>query len=102
MNYWIDQVALTLEGVGIVATEEQIREIAESMQIACEMAGLSCSHGEHPAKAGLRKVKKILEDGETWQRISEACPACAGTGYGGDRDMQLDCHKCNGKGRIKA
>jgi RecJ-like exonuclease len=100
-DYWIESVAETLEGVGIFATDKQIKEIAESMEMSCENCSLNSGDhsGESPAQLELRELKRKNEEHDSWLKSTEYCTNCKGSGYP-NSETSLCCSKCNGTGRV--
>lgn len=106
MEYWKECIEIAFEEEGIKATEEQIINVAESVQGAHE--NYSMYHGydviskgaESEAEKELRELKQKLEKEEKWERSTKPCKTCTTTGIvqdGWGRDVV--CYDCNGKGR---
>ena len=101
MSYFHETVSEALDQEGIDATEKQIENIAEAVQIAHDMYSeyMGHQHIPNPIKTKNEKLKKELEK----ERNKVGCDKCNGTGS--IREQWLDrcsthtCPKCNGEGK---
>lgn len=101
-DYWRECISSAFGDVGIVATDEQIAEVADAVEGAHENYGMAFyqpSFSEHPVHEELRKAKEDLRK----ERDKVHCEVCRGTGsthtYGGTFMSTSQCYKCHGEGR---
>ncbi len=106
IDYWIESVESSLEEAGIMATEEQIANIAEDMEGSHEcydMAyGLDVA-GQNWESSKDNEIAKLREELRAEQeKIS--CPICKGRGsiteQGPVHSSTSTCWQCRGRGRV--
>lgn len=102
MDYWEEAVSIALNDEGIVATKEQIENIAGAMQVNHENYGMA--HGHDCIPSPLSYENSELKRELRAERDKKHCPACDGRGHitthGGVRSSSSICYKCRGEGRV--
>ena len=67
-DYWKEATTSAFEEVGIVLTDEQLKQVASSLQISHENIGMAFGHVENPLRSELdnekEKHKRDLEQAE--------------------------------------
>lgn len=89
LDYWIEAVSESFDGVGLVATPKLIEQVAENMQGAHEEIGQAIHEPEHPAVQEVENLKRQAAHKEELV----ICQACHGRGFTIDR---VRCRVCNG------
>lgn len=103
MDYWFECIAESLDEVGIVATEEQIKTIAGNVESSEEnhsmYSGRDCT--PDPRDTEYDRLKRELKE----EQDKVICEDCKGTGnqYPNPcgRPNYSTCTKCRGEGRHK-
>lgn len=107
-KYWEECIRATFDDCGIIATEEQIKDVIESVQNSHENYSMYSGHEaiqnycESRAERELRELKQKIEAEEQYRRETKPCKECNTTGIVKDdwgRDIQ--CVYCDGQGRVK-
>ena len=106
-KYWLECIAEAFGDVGIEATDEQIREVAEWVQGASENYGTATgldvipNPAETQAKRELEELKQKQKAKERWELETDPCPSCITTGTVRDGwDRNVTCDRCGGAGRV--
>lgn len=105
-DYWEECIRIGLEEAGLVATDEQIKILTDSVKGGHE--NYSMAHGydvigsytESQSQRELRELKDRLEKERIWKLSTEPCQRC--TTKGSLKDMwgrNITCYACDGKGR---
>ena len=102
MDYWKEAVECALEDAGIVATEQQIKSVTETIEGSFENYGMAYPTPSNPLIGELKETQKALEE----ERSKSFCTTCQSTGritnsWGSSgRSTNSNCMECNGKGYI--
>jgi hypothetical protein len=104
-DYWQDVVSEALEAAGLVATRDQIDEIAASVAMGHECYGQAHGHGciPNPIELENKQLREQLKREESLV----FCRECQGRGSitenagGIGRSSTSQCWKCNGMGKRK-
>ncbi len=108
MDYWNECIAEAFEDAGIIATKEQIENVAGWVDGAHENYGMAT--GNDVANANfisdeareLERLKGEQEKRRIWECETKPCKSCTTTGIvqdGWGRDMT--CDNCGGDGRTR-
>lgn len=101
MDYWKECIAEAFESAKIVATDEQINEVASWAEGAHENYGMAHGHDCIPNPETLRadELKRKLEI----EQRKIYCKECKGSGriysQGPYHGSDSQCWKCNGEGK---
>lgn len=104
MKYWEQCIEEAFGDIGIIASPEQIKKVADWVEGAHENYGLATGYDliPNPLRTENENLKKDLKKEQ--EKIS--CPACNGEGRIVDnfgpsgRTSTSSCQKCYGKGRV--
>ncbi len=106
MSYWQECIENAFEESGIIATEQQIKEVVECVEGGFENYGMAFGHDcipdpvETRTQEELRELKRGIENHENWVNRTTACKACTTTGWVRDGwGREQICYNCNGNGR---
>ena len=104
-NYWIEHAEIAMDEAGLEATPDQIDTIAGVIESAHQFYGQSMGHDVASAnlRAEREREKEKLEADLERERNKVVCRRCNGYGYTvlsyGTRSGELECPKCDGRGR---
>jgi hypothetical protein len=109
MNYWETCIEEAFEESGIVATKDQMENVAAWVDGAHD--NYSMAHGHDVIRSNfisdeqreLEKLKNEIAKKERWENSTVPCRRCATTGLVLDvwgRDVE--CLNCGGKGRVRS
>lgn len=101
-DYWFECIAEAFDDTGIVATKEQISNVAGWVEGAHENYGMA--HGydciPNPTQIENKRLSKELE----LERSKVVCPECNGkrrlVTYGPYHSSDSECWKCRGEGKV--
>ena len=104
MKYWDEVIEEALSAENIVATKEQIKNIAGSVEVAHDCHGMA--HGydciPNPAVEENKRLSHLLEQ----EKDKKQCKNCNGTGreisYGPCQSSDTQCWICNGEGKVRS
>lgn len=104
-EYWEESVASSLEEAGVVVTAEQIKAIADDMEISHDQHDMA--YGLDVASSNLSASKEqelsALREELRSERDKVQCRACNGRGHitvnGPSHSATSTCGKCRGYGR---
>lgn len=99
-DYWKECLASSFNEHGIIATADQIKKVAEDIQISHENIGMAFYVPENPLAGELKKVTAALKA----EKEKVFCKVCKGKGsiteaFGTGRVSISTCYKCNGEGK---
>lgn len=106
MNYWKESIEDALSEIGIIATEDQTRDLVEWVKGSHENYGMAMGHDvtsanwESDESRELKRLQEKVKKQHQWELHTEPCRTCTTTGWvrdGWGRDVQ--CPDCCGKGR---
>jgi len=101
MSYFHETVAEAMHHEGVEASEEQIENIAEAVQVAHDMYSeyMGHQHIPNPTETENAKLKEELKQ----EKNKVGCDECNGTGSIEerwlDRSSVHTCWKCDGEGK---
>lgn len=100
VDYYAEGLAEFLDEAGVVATPEQIRQIAEGVAGAVENVGQAFYQPENPAPRREAELQRELAK----ERSKVVCPQCKGGGrlyfQGPYHSSDTGCWKCHGEGKV--
>lgn len=100
-EYWQECIAVALDEAGVIATIEQINEIADTVEGAHECYGMAFYQPENPLIGELKEAKQALKA----EQDLVFCQTCRGSGsltsHGPYHSATSSCWKCNGNGKHK-
>ena len=100
MDYWEESVSAALDEAGVVATSEQIKQIAGDIEVSHEQYGMAHGHDCIASPAVVENARLVMELER--ERRKTVCPECNGGGreiiQGPHHSGESDCFKCRGKG----
>lgn len=105
MNYWQECIETAFEDMGIKATSQQMKEVADYVEGAHEnysMAhGYDCigSPSESQTQQELRTLKQKIADKKQWVLSTKICPDCVDGFQTDGWGRNHSCDMCRGKGR---
>lgn len=101
LNYWDECIRVAFEESNIVATDEQIKEVAGAVQSSHENYSMAFGYDNIPSPLE-DENSRLKRDLETEKR-KVACPECKGRGAitetFGPRSGTFRCPRCNGEGK---
>ncbi len=106
-NYWKDLISEAFEDAKIVATDEQINNVAGWAESGLDNYSQACgsvhtTRGPSDAEIKLNELKREIKKREDWVSSTRPCIDCCTTGWITDswgQDMQ--CLACGGEGRVR-
>lgn len=103
-SYWFECIKEAFDEIGITATQEQTKNIAEWVQGAYENYGMAHGHDVIARSYECNKDRRIkeLEQELKNEKNKSVCTECNGKGYtvsGGVRYSEHRCRYCNGEGK---
>ncbi len=98
MSYWEECISEAMDEAGIIATEEQVKSIAEAAEGAHENYSMAFGHdsGPNPLIQENKKLKEKLKD--EYRKVR--CERCKGLGSTAGFGGADECFKCNGSGLV--
>ncbi len=106
MNYWEECIKEAFEESGIIATDDQIENVAAWAEGAHENYGMATGNDVADANyisdeaRELERLKTKLENERLWNLQTKPCRACTATGTVLDGwGRERTCDVCRGKGR---
>ncbi len=101
MEYWKECISEAFDEAKIVATPEQIAEVAECVEGAHDNYGMAYGHDAIPNPLA-QENERLAADLKT-ERDKVNCDECGGSGSittrGPSHSATSDCMKCKGEGR---
>lgn len=102
MDYWQECISEAFDDIGIQATEEQKKAVAEWVEGAYDNYDMAMGHECIPNSL-VEENKKLKADLKKEQE-KVVCPECKGKGsitdYGPYHSATSDCFKCKGESKI--
>lgn len=105
-DYWQEAVETSFEEAGIIATKEQIENIAGDMAGSHENYDMAFGYdvaSQNFSSSQDTEIAKLREELQT-EREKEGCNTCNGRGYitenGPCHSATSDCYKCHGEGKV--
>ena len=97
LDYWIECVSLACDECSLVATEEQIKYIADSVKGGHENYDMAFQRpcGDDSQKREITALKQELAK----EKSKVRCERCEGTGVI-PGFIAMDCWECGGTGRL--
>lgn len=101
MDYWNECISEAFDEEGIVATPEQIDNVARSVEVAHENYGMAFGHDAipNPLLADNQRLERELKT----ERDKVLCRECNGHGRiiinGPVHSYDSECTRCRGEGR---
>jgi len=101
MDYWQECIGEAFDDAGIMATKEQIENVAGWVESGHENYGMAFGHDCIPNPVDLenKELKKELKK----EKDKILCDECKGKGiiisYGGTFQSTSQCNQCRGEGR---
>lgn len=91
-DYWTETIEIAFKEEDIIATKEQIENVAGMVEVSAENYGMSMGHNDipSPVQLELEKIKEELKE----ERNKIVCPICRGKG----NTHGTRCFKCIGRG----
>ncbi len=103
MDYWEECVRTAFDDAGIVATEEQVQSVRETVEGAyltyCDYHGHAVIG--NPLLDEIKELKQQLKN----EKAKKTCLICKGEGelvifFGFDWESISACETCNGEGKV--
>lgn len=106
-EYWKECISIAADECGLVITDKQLNELADSVQGGYENFDMAFGYDvasrnwESDESKELKRIKREQDNRRIWVASTKPCRVCTTTGLvrdGWGRDMT--CPECNGEGRI--
>lgn len=102
-EYWEECIEIAFEEYGIVATKEQIKQVAGDVEVSHENYGMAHGHYAipNPLSIEIKRLEKALVD----EKKEYHCHICIGRGYviyfHAEKKVTEPCWNCRSKGRLE-
>ena len=102
MNYWLECISDACESAGVLASRDQVRQIADDVKISHDNYGMAFPvPSGNPMESEFKRLKRLFAE----EKEKVFCMECGGRGriisQGPSHSSDSQCWKCHGEGKHK-